>query len=306
MAMITVRTVIILGAGASRPYGFPTGRELRDEVIRISGKTWAAPIEKLGFKYNEYGEFASALARSGYESVDAFLEDRPQYTDIEKAAIALNLVKFELPRALFPPEQPRDHWYEVLWSKMKAPSWAGFKKNSLAIITFNYDRSLEHYLATLVCNNYNIRLATAARGIRSLPILHVHGTLGEYGTPPYNEDPYGRRIDTQLLDIARQSIEIVHESDASSSSFQKANQLIKDANKILFIGFGYHLSNMKKLGILPEAKGDPRPLGGKFVLGTHKGYKADQWARFCRSCGFPEMAERSGGVSMSDFLSRWL
>jgi hypothetical protein len=260
----------------------------------------------LGIKPREYEEFASDLSKSGYESVDAFLENRQKYMDIGKAAMALNLLKFEVSEALFPPKQPLDHWYETLWGKMKASSWAGFKKNSLAIITFNYDRSLEHYLVTLICNNYNTKLATVAQGLRALPILHVHGTLGEYAEPAHNKHHYGRGITPELLDIARQSIEIVHESDASSSSFQEANQLIKSAERILFIGFGYHASNMKKLGILPEQAGHLTLIGGKVVVGTHKGYKADQWEHICTKYGFPYMARRSGSGSMSDFVSRWL
>ena len=31
--MITHPTVFILGAGASKPYGFPTGKELRVQII---------------------------------------------------------------------------------------------------------------------------------------------------------------------------------------------------------------------------------------------------------------------------------
>ena len=32
--MITIPTVFILGAGASKSYGFPTGAELRKDIIR--------------------------------------------------------------------------------------------------------------------------------------------------------------------------------------------------------------------------------------------------------------------------------
>ena len=31
--MITRPTVLVLGAGASKPYGFPTGREIADQII---------------------------------------------------------------------------------------------------------------------------------------------------------------------------------------------------------------------------------------------------------------------------------
>jgi hypothetical protein len=303
--MIRDRTVIILGAGASRPYGFPSAHELRDEVVRTSGVA-GTHIHELGFDYGQYGKFVVDLTESGYESVDAFLEDRQKYVEIGKAAIALNMLRFEIGSRLFPPKQPKDHWYEVLWYKMKAPTCASFKKNALAVVTFNYDRSLEHYLATVACNNYGVKLVTAAQGLRSLPILHVHGMLGEYAAPPLADYPYGWRSDSQMLDTARNSIRIVHESDASSPEFQKAHELLKNAKKILFVGFGYRESNMNKLGLRPLSADANRHLMAKVVRATHKGFSSSQWKDVCYRYGFPKQAESSGTGSMSDFLSEWL
>jgi hypothetical protein len=306
--MIKENTVLILGAGASKPYGFPSATELRDEVIRVKDMVSRSPLIDVGLKQGEYQRFANDLAQSGYESVDAFLEDRQEYVEIGKAAIALNLLRFERDSSLFPPKQPRDHWYEILWHKMKAPTWATFKRNSLSVITFNYDRSLEHYLASVVRNNYRTRLPTAAHGLRSLPILHVHGILGEYAPPqfPLSKYPYAWGLNPQTLDIARRSIKIVHENDAASPEFQTAHQLIENAKRVLFVGFGYRESNMKKLGLSPGQKGARTSLQTKLVVGTHKGYRADQWARICLRYEFPVMAARSGSGSVSDFLSKWL
>lgn len=33
--MITENTIFILGAGASKPYGFPTGAELREQICKL-------------------------------------------------------------------------------------------------------------------------------------------------------------------------------------------------------------------------------------------------------------------------------
>jgi len=37
--MITRRTVFVLGAGASYPYGLPTGEELVDEIVALPRRT---------------------------------------------------------------------------------------------------------------------------------------------------------------------------------------------------------------------------------------------------------------------------
>jgi len=48
--MISRATVFVLGAGASMPYGFPSGKELRDNVLYATsfpGTTHAAKAEVL-------------------------------------------------------------------------------------------------------------------------------------------------------------------------------------------------------------------------------------------------------------------
>ena len=143
--------VLVLGAGASKPYGLPLGTELRDSVIRAENNfaLYQRVLDVEITKY-QYAEFTKTLAHSGFSSVDAFLEENSEWLEIGKAAIALELLKAEWKSInnLFPPKQPKDHWYETLWSYLKAPSWSTFKKNKISIITFNYDRSLEHYLVT--------------------------------------------------------------------------------------------------------------------------------------------------------------
>ena len=37
--MITKKTVLVLGAGASKPFGLPTGKELKNDVCRLLGES---------------------------------------------------------------------------------------------------------------------------------------------------------------------------------------------------------------------------------------------------------------------------
>lgn len=143
--MITKTTVLILGAGASIDYGFPLGRGLRDLVCRVPGTAGASAITDAGYDPEELNEFVDILRHSGYTSVDWFLEDRPEFISIGKAAIAAALIPFENPDRLFPPDAPANHWYELLLNTMDSPR-GSFTENRLSIVTFNYDRSLEYYL----------------------------------------------------------------------------------------------------------------------------------------------------------------
>ncbi len=101
--MIDTPTALILGAGASSPYNFPTGYQLYEAVC--NGR-WNRPegpevdirlaTEMSGF--TDYDAMREVLRSSGYESVDTFLGKRTEYMAVGKAAIAATLIPFEDPR----------------------------------------------------------------------------------------------------------------------------------------------------------------------------------------------------------------
>lgn len=92
--MIRRQTVFVLGAGASYPYGFPTGEGLVNEVISLAGLDRTLDA----FLYNgcvdlDVKRFARDLADSDSPSVDSFLEHRPDFLRIGKLAICLSHTK---------------------------------------------------------------------------------------------------------------------------------------------------------------------------------------------------------------------
>jgi hypothetical protein len=204
---------------------------------------------------------------------------------------------------LFPPNQPKDHWYETLWSHLKTPTWTTFKKNQIAIITFNYDRSLEHYLVTLLCNQYKIRPATATNGLISLPFLHVHGNLGNYINKE-NKVDFGNKVSKNRFISARSGIQIVHENNGDTSDFRMAKKLIHEAERVLFVGFGFHTKNMAKLGLRDVRQYNA--LGGFKIFGTHKGIKTRSWERICHNYGFAYTALKHGSGKISDLINEWI
>ena len=92
--MIRKPTVLILGAGASIEYGFPSGEHLRREIVReIRGKnsnpqSLYSLIGHLGHNDAALQRFAGLLEDSSLSSVDIFLEHRSDLAEIGKAATA--------------------------------------------------------------------------------------------------------------------------------------------------------------------------------------------------------------------------
>lgn len=246
--MITKRTVIVFGAGASVPFGLPSGFALFQRMSQFVDSDNNAVLRKfdsIGTPPNESRDFVQALRASGKTSVDAFLEHRPDLLGIGKLAIAIGLVPCEHESFFFArPNGP--HLYDHLYARLNAPP-ERFDQNRLTVITYNYDRSFEHYLTTSLTNSYKLSLADAASLARSVPVLHLHGQLGTY--PPFG--PGGRHYDAvddaANLQIAASGIKIIHEANPQDDVFKLARFALGEAESIHVLGFGWDPTNMTRL-----------------------------------------------------------
>ena len=109
---------------------------------------------------------------------------------------------------------------------------------------------------------------------------------------------------TQVAIDSIQSIKIVHEADAATEELDSAVELLTAATRILFIGFGYHEANMRKLKVFE--KSSDVDLSSKVILGTHRGIKSRRWQRICNRYQFSPEAKRTGAASISEFLNEHL
>ena len=117
--MITEPTVLVLGAGASYPYGYPLGAKLYYQVVSSlcpfginNMRQFLDPI----YGSAQVHEFGEALRRSGIEAVDAFLEHNEQFLDIGRSAIAYAIARREDENTLFPDAPNEKHWYRFLFN----------------------------------------------------------------------------------------------------------------------------------------------------------------------------------------------
>jgi hypothetical protein len=251
--MIRKRTAFILGAGASQPFGFPTGRELYNYILSAlrPGQDYFDKLQRFGgFNGTMIAEFREALRKSGRTSVDAFLEHRSEYMTIGKSAIAVKLIAHENEGPLF---GNAGEWMGYLFDHFDHPFKEGPANSNVAFITFNYDRSLEHFLFTSYKNSYGKKDDEGAAALRHIPIIHLHGSLGRLRSQEGvgAERSYHDLVDTESLNVAREGIKIIHESldDGRDKDFERAKEILKWAQQIYCLGFGYGATNMKRLGL---------------------------------------------------------
>lgn len=260
--MITKKTVFVLGAGASMPYGFPSGAELR-KLLCVPATNdfskrvvdWVTPLEKYGISERDSIRFAESFLKSKVVSIDSFLSRRSNdFGEIGKTAIAAIICAFEEPAALHKTDN-EDDWYEYLWNAMtsgvhKCDELAG---NQVSFITFNYDRSLEYFLLQSCKETFGVSHQEAVKALEPIKIIHVYGQLGLLDfEESFQTRAYETKVGARDLSIASRGIKIIPEARDDAPEFLAARELFSLAEQICFLGFGFDPLNVSRLNLEPE------------------------------------------------------
>jgi hypothetical protein len=119
----------------------------------------------------------------------------------------------------------------------------------VAIISFNYDRCIEHYLYHALQNYYGMAAEEAAE---ALAILEIHHPYGRAGTLPWVDRENG--IDfgatpslAQLVALSKQLRTFTEGVDPSTSDIAAIRALLASAKRIAFLGFAFHRLNLELL-----------------------------------------------------------
>lgn len=253
--------VLVVGAGAAVAYGFPTGPGLfrdirslfRDKSLELgsvqsAAKTLFRERSNADIRTVEaaVGILAEILDGARVPSIDRFLEDQnDDVAEVGRVAIAKLLLQYERAASLSELDNAKD-WYGHLWAKFLDRPRSS-KPPFLHIISLNYDRSLETYLHRAVSSHYRYspKGFTLEDLDKWLPILHLHGSLGDLRSQPYGgprpED------DHRAIVAAAKSIKLLHQVDA----YEEAVRLMKRSRAVCFLGFGFHRGVLERL--FPEA-----------------------------------------------------
>ncbi len=237
--IMEVPTVLVLGAGASEPYGFPLASQLNAKIIKQLATTKTRDtIVSLGFDSTLMDEFSGILKYGDHPAIDILLEKKPKFRGLGAHLIASAIKPLERHDAVF----PQKDWYKSLFEALAFENTdpdAGL----LSVVTFNYERSLEYFLdKNIGLHLRDDRTEVAHEKRRKIEVVHAFGCLGEYpGTA------YGKTFDENALKNAAASIKIVSDRLDDSPDFQRAQQLISEANHIIFLGFGYNETTLSKL-----------------------------------------------------------
>lgn len=284
-------TIFILGAGASLPYGLPSGRELRERILHsTSGKKFDHYL-RAGFTEQDTRKFGTAFGQSRSQSIDVFLghESNEVFSEIGKFAITSEIAKSENNDALMGTvsyregkwapnkayESNSEGWYDIFWNKLDQTNF--HLNGKYVFITFNYDRTLEHYLYQAyegMNSEKKYSPAEIREKISHIKIIHVHGKIGDL---PWQVDPHMKHLefgetDPEKLRKASKNIKIISELNGDDEGFEEARGLIRnyDDARIFFLGFGFHPLNLARLGLAPRIPIDSKGNVIQSVLSNHR------------------------------------
>jgi len=269
------KSLFILGAGASRELNMPTGIELKDLLIgALSAQTEGnriVPNDPLMFQilqnisptsmFTSGGTFeASQRIKTGLvtaRSIDNLLEAHMSdalAVRVGKAAICRTIMRAEgtsllaSPGKGMPPDlsSASNTWYgkflQLIVDGTKFDKLSE-KLKRLTVVTFNYDRTLEHFLYHAISEYYGVARSSVPEVLSSLRIIHPYGTAGRL---PWQEVAGSVEFgaDVGSGDLLRLSEGIVTFSEGSSEELGIDWSLTR---RIVFLGFAYHRINMQFL-----------------------------------------------------------
>ncbi len=282
IAMIESKTVFILGAGASCPYGYPSGIELRSNIISSFWSQYEHYINKqpklqpsLDDILNKAREFMDIFEKSTTESIDLFLARNHEFEILGKTAIIIMIIAKEKDcafRERMATDKRKQDWYSYIFRRLtdelvEKSDYCRFCENNVSFITFNYDRSLEHFLyESLVNSFYKIPTKKIKEQLIKLKIIHVFGQVAglEWQDLP---DKIEYRKNVNQIDIQGlvKNIRTIYEEE-ENPELEEARELIREAQHIFFLGFGYAKENLDLLKLPQILKRGVKVYGTAYGL----------------------------------------
>jgi hypothetical protein len=147
LPVITKRLCLVLGAGASSPYGFPTGGELLSFANKPDDDWWPIAEQLFRVTPDSHQEFLQERIASGAESLDEFVGRQTRFKEYAKALIAFRIGECESRSAILGATGSSSDWMTFFVRRLvESAELEALGKIELSVVTFNFDRCFEETL----------------------------------------------------------------------------------------------------------------------------------------------------------------
>ncbi|MEJ0027211.1 MAG: hypothetical protein WDN01_14375 [Rhizomicrobium sp.] len=267
--------VFVVGAGASKAMSpnMPVGTELAERIAialaeefggdqpTMSGAISQA-LEKLqdgldDKRIRAANQIRYAITRK--DSIDDLLDewsDQPEMLEVAKIAITHIILKSEVESHLARKSTNDDAFLSTIgelhrtWlARIARHVGPRLPRRALAealrdvgFVIFNYDRYVEQMLfGELRCQG--MERSAAYYAVEHLPIVHVYGSICPFGATAVA--PFGK--ESAFLTPLYQGIRTYTERSYNGPELAKMRDMLAGAKKTVFLGFGFHPTNMAHL-----------------------------------------------------------
>lgn len=271
---MTNKTTIILGAGASVDYGYPTGNELIDLIVSRDLQRDRTISSFLNRKeVLQAHEFCINLEKFDPISIDRYLaqhSNNPELVHIGKVLITCEIIRRQAPSKFT--RNNKNNWYKYLFDYVFEDN--NFEKkitnDEFRIITFNYDLSLEYFFHSRLEQIPSLNKDQAWNIFRAFnkKIHHIYGSVYDYENV-YNEGFNGiqcisdesetrynfinRAIanDSLSVPIQNTTLRIIGEerSLTETPEIQYLRSFLASSERIFIFGFGFDSVNCDIIGL---------------------------------------------------------
>lgn len=280
------KTIYVIGAGASKEVGLPTGHELKPVISKLLDIRFDFPTQESGDhlianalsqymqrSLTNFGDISPFLKEAWHIrdalpqaiSIDNFIDSQQGNDKLAlcgKLGIARSILDAEKGSRLYFKKERinstinfnsiKDSWYVPFFQLITencSVKDLEERLKSIVLVIFNYDRCIEHYLFYSLINYYKIEEEAASKLISHIEIYHPYGAVGSL---PWqrsdNPTDFGANPDAnKLLSIAENIKTFTEGTDPESSNIVQIRNNIKEAKRVVFIGFAFHKSNMELL-----------------------------------------------------------
>jgi hypothetical protein len=283
-AALSKSLVLVVGAGGSKEVDLPLGSELKvaiaralsiryeDGVRRVSGDglidSALRSVDRFagGGGFNDFLHAARRIAGAMPQalSIDNFIDSHKGDGKIAlcgKLAIVRAILDAERSSKLYidrqnaynklPFENVGSTWFNVFFQLVTENCHRDDLRERLskvAIVTFNYDRCIEHYLYEGLQNYYGMPAEDAKAVLACLEIYHPYGSVGQLEWQSLSGISFGGVLDEQkLVQLVGEIRTFTEGVDPKLGESNAIRTSLAQAKRIVFLGFAFHRLNMELL-----------------------------------------------------------
>jgi hypothetical protein len=281
-----MKTVYVVGAGASAEVGLPVGHKLKLEIAGLlnilfndSNKQYKGDSH-IHLALKELNKCDKRLIGVDSQdllplcwqvsqslplaiSIDNYIDnhrDSPAFEVIGKLAIlkAISVAEsnsriyFSKANAGFSANQIANTWYVSFFQSITENcsfEQVAERLKLITLIVFNYDRCVEHFLTEALKIYYGKDDLDVESLLANLTIIHPYGMMAKLAdTSSPKGYKYGANLRSEDLVNCSDNIKTFTEGmQEDSTDFKQIQESMNDVQRLVFLGFAFHELNMKIL-----------------------------------------------------------